>query len=105
MTRFAAPILSALSLASLSLAAAAPAVAAGPYYRAELAAPASSGQVIARGLIWKCGAEACVAGKSNSRPAIDCAALVREAGALRSFTVQGRALSDSDLEKCNARAK
>ena len=103
MTRFAAPILSALSLASLSLAAA-PALAAGPYYRAELAAPASSAQVTARGLIWKCNGGGCVAGKSNSRPAIDCAALVREAGALRSFTVQGRALSAADLEKCNAKA-
>jgi len=105
MTRFAVPILSALSLASLSLAAAAPALAAGPYYRAELATPASSGQVTARGLIWKCSAAGCVAGKSNSRPAIDCASLAREAGALRSFTVQGRALSDADLEKCNAKAK
>jgi hypothetical protein len=105
MTRFAVPILSVLSLASLSLAAAAPALAAGPHYRAELAAPASSAQVIARGLIWKCSGAGCVAGKSNSRPAIDCAALVREAGALRSFSVQGRELSPADLEKCNAKAK
>ena len=105
MTRIAVPILSALSLASLSFAAAAPALAAGPHYRAELATPASSDRVTARGLIWRCSADGCVAGKSNSRPAIDCAALAREAGALRSFTAAGRALSAADLEKCNAKAR
>ena len=105
MTRFAVPILSSLSLAVLSLAAAAPALAAGPNYRAELTTPASARQVIARGLLWKCSADACVAGKSNSRPANDCASLAREAGTLRSFTVQGRALSDAELQKCNAKAR
>ena len=104
MTRLALPILSAFSLA-LSVGAAAPAFAQGPHYRAELAAPTTSAQLVTRGLLWKCSGGGCVAGKSNSRPAIDCAALAREAGALRSFSVQGRALSAADLEKCNAKAK
>lgn len=105
MTRIAVPILSALSFAFLSLGAAAPAMAAGPHYRAELATPASSDRVVTRDLIWRCGASNCVAGKSNRRPATDCAALAREAGALRSFTVAGRALDVADLEKCNAKAR
>ena len=105
MNRVIVPILSACSLAFLSIGAAAPAIAAGPHYRAELAAPASSNRVVTRDLIWRCADDGCVAGKSNSRPATDCAALAREAGALRSFTVAGKALSAADLEKCNAKAK
>ena len=104
MTRI-VPILSTLSLALLSIGAVAPAMAAGPHYRAELATAASSDRVIARGLMWKCDADGCVAGKSNSRPAIACAALAREAGTLRSFTVAGEALGPADLEKCNAKAR
>ena len=103
MTRF-VPILSAFSLAFLTVGAA-PAVAAGPHYRAELATPTSSNRIVTRDLIWRCAASGCVAGKSNRRPATDCAALVREAGALRSFAVAGKALSAADLEKCNAKAK
>ena len=47
----------------------------------------------------------CVAPKSSSRPAVVCAALVRETGAVRSFTVDGQALAAEQLEKCNARAR
>src|SRR5688572_10900962 len=86
-------------------AAAGPAVAAGVYYRAELDSPPSADRVIVRDLIWKCGVNGCIAGKSNSRAATDCAGLARQAGAVRSFTVEGRALSAEELEKCNARAR
>jgi hypothetical protein len=86
-------------------AAAGPAFAAGGYYRAVLATPPAAGRLIVRDLIWHCGADGCVAGKSNSRVALDCAALARQAGALRSFSVEGRALSAEELEKCNARAR
>ena len=104
MTRTFVSTLAAASIAFLTLGAA-PALAAAPTYRAELAAPTSSTQLIARGQMWKCNGDGCVAGKSNSRPAVACAALAREAGALRSFSVQGRALSAADLQKCNAKAR
>ena len=104
MARKLASTLSVLTLSVLTVGAT-PALAAGPHYRAELATAASSDRVITRGLMWKCVADGCVAGKSNSRPAIACAALAREAGTLRSFTVAGKALSAADLEKCNAKAR
>jgi len=86
-------------------AAAGPAMAAGSYYQAQLAAPPSAQRLIVRDLVWRCGDTGCTAGKSTSRAATDCAALVREAGAVLSFAVQGRALSAEELEKCNARAR
>ncbi|TMJ16076.1 MAG: hypothetical protein E6G94_05195 [Alphaproteobacteria bacterium] len=99
-------MLKLLALASLSLAAAAPAAAAGPaHYRAIPASAPASARLIAHGLIWNCTGGVCVAPKSDSRPAIDCSALVREVGALKSFAVQGRDLEAQDLEKCNARAR
>ena len=94
-----------LALALTASAAASPAIAAGAHYRAELASPATANQLIVRGLVWKCGAEGCVAGRSNSRALIDCSALARQVGSLRSFAVEGRALAPDELEKCNARAR
>ena len=74
-------------------------------YRAELATPASSNRLVVRDTVWRCAGGTCTAGKSNSRPAIACAALAREAGTLRSFTAEGSPLAPEELEKCNARAR
>lgn len=76
----------------------------GPTYRAELAQPASTARMAAAGVVWTCDGNACTAPRSNSRPAIVCARLVREAGVLTSFAVSGTAMSASDLERCNAAA-
>jgi hypothetical protein len=106
MARFFTSTLLAFVCAFLALGAAAgPAMAAGVYYRAELASPPSAGRIIVRDVIWRCDVKGCVAGESNSRAATDCAALARQVGALRSFTVDGRALSAEELEKCNAKAR
>jgi hypothetical protein len=93
------------ALALLAIGASAPAIAAGPYYRAQLSTPPSAERLIVRGTVWKCGADGCVSGPSNHRAMIDCSALARQAGTLRSFTVEGRALAPAELEKCNARAR
>jgi hypothetical protein len=61
--------------------------------------------LVVRGLVWKCGPSGCTAGKSNSRPANDCAALARQVGALTRFSAGGRELPVEALEKCNARAR
>jgi hypothetical protein len=82
-----------------------PASANGIFYRAEPAAQPGAERIVVRDLVWKCGAGACVSGRSNSRAPVDCAALVRQVGALKSFVVEGQALPPSDLEKCNARAR
>ncbi len=65
----------------------------------------SEGRLVLRDTFWRCGEAGCGAAESSSRPAIVCAVLAREVGALRSFTVQGRALAAEELDKCNARAR
>jgi hypothetical protein len=79
--------------------------AGGLQYRAEPANPPAVARLIAKDLVWKCGVAGCVAPQGNSRPAIDCPALARKVGALRSFAVGGEALDPAELEKCNARAR
>ncbi|HYI39695.1 MAG TPA: hypothetical protein VE053_05175 [Allosphingosinicella sp.] len=78
---------------------------AGAQYRAEPSAPPSAARLIVKEIVWKCGSGGCVAPQGNSRPAIDCPALAREVGALRSFTVGGQPLDAAALGKCNARAR
>jgi hypothetical protein len=75
-----------------------------PYYSAELATPSSDDKVIVRGTLWKCEGDTCVAGKAGSRPQIICATLVREVGRLNAFSVGGTAISQDDLDACNAKA-
>ena len=82
-----------------------PAFANAPHYRAQPVAAPGAERVVARDLAWRCGAGGCVAASSNSRPAIVCAALVREVGRLSSFAAGGRVLSAEELQKCNARAR
>jgi hypothetical protein len=91
-----------LALAALALSAS-PAFAAS-YYHAVPAATPIGAKIVARDIVWNCGARGCSAGQSGSRPAIVCAVLAREVGELRSFAVQGRPLGSDELAKCNARA-
>lgn len=84
---------------------AAPGLASPAQYRAEPAAAPASARVIVRDLVWKCGPAGCVTVQRGSRPAVDCSALAREVGALRSFAVDGSPLAPDALEKCNARAR
>lgn len=75
------------------------------HYQAQPAARPAQAKIISSGTVWTCGDAGCAAGKANSRPAIVCAALVKEIGAVSSFSVAGQALSGDDLQKCNARAR
>lgn len=74
------------------------------HYQAELVQAPSDARIVVRDQLWTCGGGSCSAGKSNSRPAIVCAALVKEVGPLTRFTVAGQAFPPAALEKCNARA-
>jgi hypothetical protein len=82
----------------------APAQAAeGAYYRAELTAPASNGQAVVGGLVWKCAETACAAPKGTSRPAVVCARLAKEVGQVSTFTAGGKALEADALARCNGK--
>jgi hypothetical protein len=83
---------------------AAPAFAA-PYYRAEPAAAPAQTRFVARDNVWRCEGGACVSERSGSRHPTVCTALVREVGALTSFSADGRAFAAEELEACNRRAR
>jgi hypothetical protein len=75
------------------------------HFRAEPAAAPTKARFVARDNVWTCGAAGCVSSRSPTRPAIVCSTQVREVGALRSFTVEGRAFGAEELAACNARAR
>lgn len=81
----------------------APAVAkeSGPYYVAELVAPAKETRTIAGGIAWNCEDTTCVAAKGNSRPLRICRSIEREFGEVKSFVAGGEELAGDDLAACN----
>ena len=85
------------------LTAPAPAIAMskGPYYVAELAAPASESRTVAGGVAWYCEGTTCRAAKGTSRPLRICRGLQREFGEVKSFETKGEALAENRLAKCN----
>jgi hypothetical protein len=85
------------------LAAAVPASAAT--YAGIPAAPVSETRIVARDIVWSCGASACQGNTESSRPQVLCQSLARKAGTLSRFAVDGRAFADAELAKCNAAAR
>jgi hypothetical protein len=89
-----------LSLALVST----PAFASG--FQAEANTRPPQSRFVARDSIWRCTESACVStNRTSTRPAIVCAALAREVGALKSFSAEGRAFGPEELQSCNARAR
>jgi len=91
-------------IAAATLAFAGAAYAQAPVVTAT-PATAISGKIIAGDTLWACSGAACTTAKIDSRPAIACAQVVKQIGAVSSFAVGGTALGADDLAKCNTRAK
>ena len=89
-----------LSLAFLST----PALASGHFEAQPQGQPAQQ-RFVARDNVWRCGEAGCTSARTATRPALVCASLVREVGALRSFSVGGQAFGAEELENCNRRAR
>lgn len=90
-----------LSMSALVAPAPAEAAEAGPFYRAQLAAPTAEARPIASGVAWNCSDTACAADKGNSRPVIVCARLAKEVGPVANFVADGEALDEDELARCN----
>jgi hypothetical protein len=88
-------------LASLA-AIAAPASAAT--YVGKPVAAASEAKFVARDIVWANASGAYQGSTSESRPLVLCQSLAKRAGQLQSFTVDGKALAEADLAKCNSAA-
>ncbi len=74
---------------------------AGTYSAKPVTAPAAR-HIIGRDISWACGPDACQGSTDQSRPIILCQDLAKRAGRLESFIANGRALSTTDLDKCNS---
>lgn len=91
----------ALALSAIAVTAA---PAAATTYSARPIAPTSE-RFITRDIVWYCGPAACQGATDNGRPVVLCQSLAKRAGRIDSFVVDGRALSDAELDRCNASAK
>ena len=79
-----------------------PRFAAGPF-QAEPTARPSQERFVARDNVWRCADAGCSSTNAPRRaPRSSASSLVREVGALRSFSVDGRAFGADELEACNA---
>jgi len=83
---------------------AAPALAQG-HFQAQPVAPSAQQRFVARDNVWRCTEAGCTSSRTATRPALVCSALVRAVGALRGFSVAGRAFTAEELENCNRRAR
>lgn len=84
---------------------AAPASATAHHYRAEPVTAADIARLVIRDTVFRCAPSGCTAARSPDRPERVCAALVREVGALASFSAGGRAFDAAALAECNRRAR
>lgn len=75
----------------------------GPYYTAQLAQPAEDKRAVAGGIAWACEGTTCVANKGSSRASRICRSLKREMGEIASFTANGEALPEDQLNRCNGK--
>jgi hypothetical protein len=78
---------------------------ASSYFEAQPVTRPASERFVARDNAWRCGETGCTSARTSTRPALVCWSLVREIGALRSFSVEGRAFDAASLEACNSRAR
>jgi hypothetical protein len=85
-----------------ALAIAAPASAAT--YAGKPAAPVTESKFVARDIIWNQAGGSYQGSTNESRPLVLCQSLAKRAGRLESFTVNGRAIAEAELAKCNAAA-
>jgi hypothetical protein len=83
-----------------ALAIAAPAAAAT--YSGKPVAPGAESKFVGRDIVWKLAGGIYQGSTEQSRPLVLCQSLAKRAGRLESFTVNGRAIGDADLAKCNA---
>lgn len=96
------PLLAMAVAGSSALLPATATAAGGAYYRAELAKPAPTGKFVARDIVWSCEGTNCVGARGSSRPQIMCSSLVKKAGEVKAFSIDGKAFEAEELARCNA---
>jgi hypothetical protein len=83
-----------------ALAIAAPASAAT--YSGKPVTVGTEAKFVGRDIVWTLAGGSYQGHTDESRPLVVCQSLAKRAGQLASFTVNGQALAEADLAKCNA---
>jgi hypothetical protein len=94
-----------LALAAATLVGTAAAAAPSNVYAAVPAAPSTKTAFITRSTAWRLQGNTFFAGQAPERASVLCELVVRQVGALTSFTVAGTAYDADQLARCNAKAK
>jgi hypothetical protein len=77
----------------------------GPYYKVELAQPASSKQELLRSVFVKCEGTSCRAPMASTAPKNMCISIAREFGAVSAFSAGDRVFTADELAACNGNKK
>ena len=71
------------------------------HFSAQLVEPTEEDTAIAGGVVFRCEGTTCIGPRSGDRPLRVCSELRREVGTIASFTINGEAMSDRMLGRCN----
>jgi hypothetical protein len=98
-------LIATFAVAAAALIGSAATAAPADVYAAVPAAPTTKTGFITRSTAWRLQNGTFVAAQAPERPAVLCELVVRQVGALTSFTVAGKPYDADQLAKCNAKAK
>ena len=103
-SRFAALVGAALTT-SVLLFAAPQAHAAAPYYKAELAQPATAEKQLLRGVFVNCDGANCRAPQAGTAPKNMCITISRTYGQVTAFSAGNRVFDATEIAACNEKTK
>ena len=104
-TRFGALVGAALTTSVLLFAAPQAHAASAPYYKAELAQPATTQQQLLRGVFVKCDGANCRAPQAGTAPKNMCITISRELGEVTAFSAGNRVFDATEIAACNQKTK
>ena len=104
-TRFGALVGAALTTSVLLFAAPQAHAASAPYYKAELAQPATTQQQLLRGVFVKCDGANCRAPQAGTAPKNMCITISRELGEVTAFSAGNRVFDATEIAACNEKTK
>ena len=79
--------------------------AATTTYRVQLVEATEQRTPVIRSAAWVCEGTNCATDQARSRPMNVCVSVARELGRIAAFTVNGEAIADEELARCNADAE
>ncbi|MEP7351518.1 MAG: hypothetical protein ABI668_16455 [Sphingorhabdus sp.] len=104
-TRFGALVGAALTTSLLLFAAPQAHAANGPYYKVELAQPATAEKQLLRGVFVKCEGASCRAPEASTAPKIMCVTISRKIGEVSAFSAGDRVFDATEIAACNEKTK